>query len=107
MVFDGMATISADQARQTAQINFSDGGKAYVHPKLKVMHVTAPGGINCSLHSRQGAPYHRALCDDEEAARQFAELLGQRPEELLGRPTHEPEGPSPRVESLHLVDIYV
>lgn len=107
MVFDGVATLSADEARHTAQINFNDGHKAYVHRGLKVMHVTAPNGINCSLRSPQGAPYHAALCNDEEAARQFQDLVGQHPAELLGQPEDEPGGELPVIESVHLIDRYV
>lgn len=107
MVFDGVATLTADEARKTAQINFGDGRKAYVRHDLKVMHVTEANGVACSLHSRQGAPYHAALCDDEEAARQFQDITGQHPTELLGKPVYDHDGELPRIESVHAVDRYV
>lgn len=107
MVFDGVAVLTNQEARRTAQINFSDGSKAFVHPKLKVMHVTAPNGISCNLKSKDGSAYHHALCGDDEAAKQFEDITGHHPVKLLGKPQYDHDGTVPAIESVHVVDRYV
>lgn len=107
MVFDGVGSVVGRMRSVEARVQFADGSRAAVNPKLKVFTVTAPNGQTCALDSPKGAPYLASMCDHKEVVDTFRKHLGGAPWELAGQTAKPPKGKLPPIASIKLVDRYV
>jgi len=108
MSWEAVGEVMGKAATPGARVEFSDGHRASVVPRLKVMEVTSPEGKTCSLKSREAAPYLAAMCDDPRVVDTFRRHLGAPPWEVVApRPEMPLEAELPAVAQVKHIDVYV